>query len=185
MKKLKEFLVFCLSTALSLSLLAACGKPQIPMAGAETPAEPSSAASEGSLRVMASFYPMYDFAQKIGGDKVTVTNMVPAGTEPHDWEPSPSDIVALEQADVFVYSGAGMEHWVEDVLASLDNQSLVTVEASYHDAPSAPSIFTGRPGALPPAPGIGVLRTGPAGKRHCGDGDGVSQCAVSAGGASF
>ena len=57
--------------------------------------------------------------------------MVPAGTEPHDWEPSPSDIVALEQADVFVYSGAGMEHWVEDVLASLDNQSLVTVEASY------------------------------------------------------
>jgi len=131
MKNLKEFLVFCLSTALSLSLLAACGKPQIPMAGAETPAEPSSAASEGSLRVMASFYPMYDFAQKIGGDKVTVTNMVPAGTEPHDWEPSPSDIVALEQADVFVYSGAGMEHWVEDVLASLDNQSLVTVEASY------------------------------------------------------
>lgn len=129
MKNLKEFLVFCLSTALSLSLLAACGKPQTPMAGAETPAEPSSAASEGSLRVMASFYPMYDFAQKIGGDKVTVTNMVPAGTEPHDWEPSPSDIVALEQADVFVYSGAGMEHWVEDVLASLDNQSLVTVEA--------------------------------------------------------
>ena len=49
MKNLKEFLVFCLSTALSLSLLAACGKPQTPMAGAETPAEPSSAASEGSL----------------------------------------------------------------------------------------------------------------------------------------
>ena len=37
MKNLKEFLVFCLSTALSLSLLAACGKPQTPMAGAETP----------------------------------------------------------------------------------------------------------------------------------------------------
>lgn len=33
MKNLKEFLVFCLSTALSLSLLAACGKPQTPMAG--------------------------------------------------------------------------------------------------------------------------------------------------------
>lgn len=39
------------------------------------------------LKVMASFYPMYDFAQKIGGDRVEVTNMVPAGTEPHDWEP--------------------------------------------------------------------------------------------------
>ena len=67
MKKLKEFLVFCLSTALSLSLLAACGKPQIPMAGAETPAEPSSAASEGSLRVMASFYPCMTLLRKSVG----------------------------------------------------------------------------------------------------------------------
>ena len=65
---------------------------------------------------MASFYPMYDFAQKIGGDKVTVTNMVPAGTEPHDWEPSTTDITNLEDADVFIYSGAGMEHWVDSVL---------------------------------------------------------------------
>ena len=38
------------------------------------------------LKVMASFYPMYDFAVKIGGDKAEVTNMVPAGTEPHDWK---------------------------------------------------------------------------------------------------
>ena len=70
------------------------------------------------LKVMASFYPMYDFAQKIGGDKVTVTNMVPAGTEPHDWEPSTTDITNLEDADVFIYSGAGMEHWVDSVLGS-------------------------------------------------------------------
>ncbi len=82
------------------------------------------------LKVMASFYPVYDFAVKIGGEKAEVTNMVPAGTEPHDWEPATRDITNLEQADVFVYSGAGMEHWVEDVLKSLENQKLVTVEAS-------------------------------------------------------
>ena len=64
MKKLKSSLYFACPPPCRLSLLAACGKPQIPMAGAETPAEPSSATSEGSLRVMASFYPMYDFAQK-------------------------------------------------------------------------------------------------------------------------
>lgn len=52
------------------------------------------------LKVMASFYPMYDFAQKIGGDRVEVTNMVPAGTEPHDWEPAASDIKKLEEADI-------------------------------------------------------------------------------------
>ena len=72
------------------------------------------------LKVMASFYPMYDFAVKIGGDKAEVTDMVPAGTEPHDWEPAATDIKNLEEADLFVYSGAGMEHWADDVLASLE-----------------------------------------------------------------
>ena len=93
-----------------------------------------SGAAEGAtgekLSVYASFYPMYDFASKIGGDRVEVTNMVPSGMEPHDWEPTPADIVGLEKADVFVYNGAGMEHWVEDVLAALGNEELVVVEAS-------------------------------------------------------
>ena len=79
---------------------------------------------------MTSFYTMYDFAQKIGGEKVEITNMVPSGTEPHDWEPSAIDIRNMEDADVFIYNGAGMEHWAEDILKSLDNSELVTVEAS-------------------------------------------------------
>lgn len=86
--------------------------------------------SGDKLKVAASFYPMYDFATKIGGDKAEVTNMVPAGTEPHDWEPAATDIRELESADVFVYNGAGMEHWVESVLESLDNQKLTVVEAA-------------------------------------------------------
>ena len=73
---------------------------------------------------------MYDFATKVGGDKVEVTNMVPAGTEPHDWEPAATDVKNLEEADVFIYNGAGMEHWTEDVLGALDNKELKVVEAS-------------------------------------------------------
>lgn len=82
------------------------------------------------LQVMASFYTMYDFAQKIGGEHVQVTCMVPSGTEPHDWEPSTKDITRMEQAEVFIYNGAGMEHWVSDVLAGLSNKKLISVEAS-------------------------------------------------------
>lgn len=82
------------------------------------------------LQVMTSFYTMYDFAQKIGGEHVQVTCMVPSGTEPHDWEPSTKDITRMEQADVFIYNGAGMEHWVADVLAGLSNKKLISVEAS-------------------------------------------------------
>lgn len=70
----------------------------------------ASDSSDQKLKVMASFYPMYDFAVKVGGDKVEVTSMVPAGTEPHDWEPAAADIKNLEDADVSIYNGAGMEH---------------------------------------------------------------------------
>jgi zinc transport system substrate-binding protein len=86
--------------------------------------------SAEKISVYASFYPMYDFAVKIGGDRVKVTNMVPAGVEPHDWEPAAADAVGLEKAAVFVYNGVGMEHWVEDILKSLQNKKLVVVEAS-------------------------------------------------------
>lgn len=128
---LKSFFAVSLSAMMAISLLTACGNNQAP-AGSASPA-PSGSASSGQgkkLSVMATFYSMYDFASKIGGDKVTVTNMVPAGTEPHDWEPAASDITNLEKANVFVYSGAGMEHWVEDVRSTLENKNLVTVEAS-------------------------------------------------------
>jgi len=54
---------------------------------------------------------MYDFANKIGGDRINLVNIMPAGTEPHHWEPSPKDILEIEKADVFIYNGAGMEPW--------------------------------------------------------------------------
>ncbi len=112
--------------SLVLFLLAGCGSAQNPPAG-------NSKDGQGSgdkLSVYTSFYPMYDFASKVGGDKVNIVNMVPAGTEPHDWEPTASDVSGLENAAVFIYNGAGMEHWVEDVLKSLQNKKLIAVEAS-------------------------------------------------------
>ena len=92
--------------------------------------EENADSAEGKLRVMASFYTMADFVEKIGGDRADITCMVPTGTEPHDWEPSTTDITGLERADVFIYNGAGMEHWAEDVTESLENKELLVVEAS-------------------------------------------------------
>ena len=54
-------------------------------------------AADGKLLVYTSFYPMYDFARKMGGDKIQVVNMTPDGTEPHDWEPTATDISGLEK----------------------------------------------------------------------------------------
>lgn len=93
-------------------------------------AKQEGSAGSSRLRVVASFYVMADFARKVGGDLVDVTCLVPDGTEPHDWEPSTQDLRTLSEADVIVYNGAGMEHWVEDTLASLTLEKTVLVNAS-------------------------------------------------------
>lgn len=85
----------------------------------------------GKLNIVASFYPMYDFAKRIAGDYADVTCLVPAGTEPHDWEPSSKDMKTIQEADFLIYNGAGMEHWVKDVLDGLGSDTkLVSVETS-------------------------------------------------------
>lgn len=91
---------------------------------------PAFRGESGKLKVAASFYPMYEFARVVGGDRVDLINMVPAGTEPHDWEPAPGHIKALNQADLFIYNGAGFEPWVGKTLKSLDNKALAAVETA-------------------------------------------------------
>ena len=87
--------------------------------------------SEDKTNVVASFYPLYDFASKIGGDRIHAVSAVPAGVEPHDWEPKTRDISQILKADVFAYQGAGLEGWVDELLKSRkDKSSLITVEAS-------------------------------------------------------
>ncbi|WP_339186961.1 metal ABC transporter substrate-binding protein [Paenibacillus sp. FSL R5-0490] len=82
------------------------------------------------LNVQVSFYPMYEFTKNVAGDLADVHTLVPAGMEPHDWEPTPQDIASIEKADVLVYNGAGMESWIDQVTGSLSNASLIQVEAS-------------------------------------------------------
>jgi zinc transport system substrate-binding protein len=83
------------------------------------------------LKIVTTFYPMYEFAKQVGGEHADVTVLVPAGTEPHDWEPTPKDVAKVQDADVFVYNGAGFESWVSNVLATVDTGKLKVVEASH------------------------------------------------------
>lgn len=82
------------------------------------------------MKVAASFYPLYEVVRAVGGDHVDAVNLVPPGTEPHDWEPTAGDIKTLNTSILFVYNGTGLEHWLNKTLNSLDNKALVSVEAS-------------------------------------------------------
>lgn len=85
---------------------------------------------EDKIAVVTTIYPMYDFVSNIAKDRAEIINLVPAGTEPHDFELSTRDMQLMEQADMFVYNGAGMEHFVDKTLEAVSNEKLVVVEAA-------------------------------------------------------
>jgi zinc transport system substrate-binding protein len=84
----------------------------------------------GKLKVLVTFNAMKEFAQAVGKDKVEIATVIPDGTEPHDFELKPKDMVAMSCADVFVYNGMEMEPWVDDAVRAASNDNMVTVNAS-------------------------------------------------------
>lgn len=83
-----------------------------------------------NMKIYASFYPLYDFAVKIGGEKVDVINMIPTGAEPHGWEPTPQVVAGLLEADLFIFNGLGLEPWVEKVADTLESGNVLIVKTT-------------------------------------------------------
>ncbi|MGD0449561.1 MAG: zinc ABC transporter substrate-binding protein [Candidatus Bathyarchaeia archaeon] len=86
--------------------------------------------SSSKLTVLATFYPLYDFAQNVGGDKVSVSLLVPETVDVHEFEPTPSSIEAVSSANVLVYNGAGLEPWLQNIVSAAGNPNLVQVDSS-------------------------------------------------------
>ena len=86
--------------------------------------------TNSKINVIATFYPLYDFAQNIGGDKVSVSILVPETVDVHDFEPTPSSIAAISSADVLIYNGAGLEPWIQEVISASGNTNLIQVDTS-------------------------------------------------------
>jgi len=86
--------------------------------------------NDDTIKVVTSFYGMKALTEEIGGDKVSIENVIPEGSEPHDFDIKAKDMKAIEEADIFIYNGAGMEEWIEDVKAAISGKDLIVVEAS-------------------------------------------------------
>ncbi|MBR3641157.1 MAG: zinc ABC transporter substrate-binding protein, partial [Oscillibacter sp.] len=97
MKKLLPFLLI-------LTLLAACGAPAPQTEGGEKP------------RVVATVFPAYDFARAVAGECADVALLLPPGAESHSYEPTPADMVAVRDCDLFLCLGGESEAWVETLL---------------------------------------------------------------------
>ncbi len=71
---------------------------------------------DGRLSVVASFYPLVDAARGVGGERVEVANLTPAGVEPHDIELNPRQLDRVEDADLVLFLGGGFQPAVEDAV---------------------------------------------------------------------
>ena len=85
---------------------------------------PVTSINERKIIVIASFYPLYEFTKNVGGDKVEVSQLIPFGIEPHDWEPTVKDLQKLQQADLVVINGVGFENWIHD-FESIESNAII------------------------------------------------------------
>ncbi len=96
----------------------------------------------GKLTVMTTLFPLYDFAVNVGGDKADVSLLLPPGVDAHSFEPKPSDIAKINEADIFIYTGKFMEPWAEDVINSLDlSVTKTAIVDSSSGIPMIPGVF--------------------------------------------
>lgn len=96
--------------------MAACGK--------------KSEVKENKKMIITTLFPQYDFARQIVGDKFEVRLLLPPGGDSHSYEPTPRDIIDINNAELFVYTGDDMEAWAKTILAGIDNKELNVLDLS-------------------------------------------------------
>ncbi|MCL2842457.1 MAG: metal ABC transporter substrate-binding protein [Oscillospiraceae bacterium] len=130
---MKKIISLLLSVLLIVTLLAACAAEE--PAGGEPayetpvtlPAEIERLEDTDRLSIITTIFPQYDFIRQIAGDRVNLQMLLSPGAEAHSFEPSPQDMIALLEADLFVYIGGHGEAWVDTILGAMDSDSLTIV----------------------------------------------------------
>ncbi len=80
------------------------------------------------LSIVTTVFPAYDFARAVAGEYADIQMLIEPGTHTHSYEPSPADIISIENADLFIYTGGESDAWVERVLGAVNTDRLKTVK---------------------------------------------------------
>ena len=105
---MKKTLSITILLAMLCALLSGCGAQSEPE-------------GEG-ISVVATVFAPYDFARQLVGERGEVTLLLPPGSEAHSYEPSPKDIIEIQNCDLFIYVGGVSDAWVSDVLESVGGE---------------------------------------------------------------
>ena len=87
----------------------------------------TDSANSGKINVVATIFAPYDFAREIAGDKANITMLLPPGSESHSFEPSPLDIIRIQNCDAFIHVGGESDEWVKNVLSTMETSKMKVV----------------------------------------------------------
>jgi zinc transport system substrate-binding protein len=79
---------------------------------------------DGKINVTTTNFPPYDFVRQIAGTRVNLTMLLPPGSESHSFEPSPRDIITIQNSDIFIYAGGESDDWIDRILESMNTDNM-------------------------------------------------------------
>ena len=103
------------------SLLAGCGTERAEGVSEEVQ-------DDGRISVVTTIFPQYDFVRQIAVENVELKMLLKPGEETHSYEPTPQDIIAIQNSDIFIYVGGENDAWVEDILESMPEADMRTLK---------------------------------------------------------
>lgn len=84
--------------------------------------------NENGLKIVTTIFPYYDFARAVVGNDDNIHLLVSPGGEIHSYEPTPSDIIKIQNADVFIYNGGENDAWVDNILNTIDTSTITVIK---------------------------------------------------------
>jgi zinc transport system substrate-binding protein len=118
-KKLLTFMLFMLT----LLFLTACGKEEV-----ETTNEEGNGVE--NLKIYTTIYPFQYFAERIGGEYITVENIVPPGSDAHSVEVTMKDMMDVAESKAFIHSGTALEGFSDALIDAVKNEDVKIVNAT-------------------------------------------------------
>ena len=139
-------IIFASSLALSVWLTSCAEVASNSSNSAESPGLGSNPAdTEEKKKVLTTFTVLADIAQNVAGDKLVVESITRIGAEIHGYEPTPSDIVKAQDADLILYNGMGLERWFEQFLGNVEDVPSVLLTQGIEAIPIAEGPYQDKP----------------------------------------
>lgn len=129
---------------LSVILVLACALTAVSASGCASMPAPTPSGTSGTLRVLAAESFIADIAQNVAGNRQHVETLMPLGADPHAFEPAPSDVARIAEADILLINGAGLEGWLANLIATASvHATIVEVSAGLEARSPQPGELAG------------------------------------------